>query len=72
MFKATQLAREGADAFHPVSSLVGRIFSGMSPGVVEVLNHFFWWGALGSILIFIPYFPRSKHIHLFMARSIWR
>ncbi|HWX78107.1 MAG TPA: (Fe-S)-binding protein, partial [Candidatus Acidoferrales bacterium] len=28
---------------------------------------FFWWGALGSILIFIPYFPRSKHIHLFMA-----
>jgi Fe-S oxidoreductase len=31
------------------------------------LNHFFWWGALGSILLFIPYFPRSKHIHLFLA-----
>jgi Fe-S oxidoreductase len=67
MFKATQLAREGADAFHPVSSLVAGFFSGMSPSVVEALNHFFWWGALGSILIFIPYFPRSKHIHLFMA-----
>ena len=23
--------------------------------------------ALGSILLFLPYFPRSKHIHLFMA-----
>jgi len=67
MFKATQLSREGADPFHPVSSLVAGIFAGMDPGVVEGLNHFFWWGALGSILIFIPYFPRSKHIHLFMA-----
>jgi Fe-S oxidoreductase len=67
MFKATQLSREGTDFFHPVSSFVAGIFSGMDPGVVEGLNHFFWWGALGSILIFIPYFPRSKHIHLFMA-----
>ena len=33
----------------------------------KLLNHFFWWGALGSILLFIPYFPRSKHIHLFLA-----
>lgn len=67
MFKSTQLAHQGADPFHPVSSLVAAIFSGMSPGVIEALNHFFWWGALGSILVFIPYFPRSKHIHLFMA-----
>ena len=67
MFKATQLSREGADPFHPVSSLVAGIFAGIDPGVVEGLNHVFWWGALGSILIFIPYFPRSKHIHLFMA-----
>jgi Fe-S oxidoreductase len=67
MFKATQLSFEGADSFHPVSSFVAGAFAAMSPPVVEGLNHFFWWGALGSILIFIPYFPRSKHIHLFMA-----
>jgi Fe-S oxidoreductase len=67
MFKATQLNLEGADPFHPVSALVAGFFSAMNPGAVEALNHFFWWGALGSILIFIPYFPRSKHIHLFMA-----
>ena len=67
LFKATALSQEGGDAFLPVSSLAAGIFSGMSPNLVEGLNHFFWWGALGSILIFIPYFPRSKHIHIFMA-----
>ncbi|MGH7825166.1 MAG: (Fe-S)-binding protein [Candidatus Binatia bacterium] len=67
LFKATQLAREGADPFHPVSSALAAIFTGMNSGVLEGLNHFFWWGALGSILLFIPYFPRTKHIHLFMA-----
>lgn len=29
--------------------------------------HIGWWGALGLILLFLPYFPRSKHIHLFAA-----
>ena len=67
LFTATRLVSEGADPFHPVSSVFAGMFSGMGPGAVEVWNHFFWWGALGSILIFIPYFPRSKHIHIFMA-----
>jgi Fe-S oxidoreductase len=67
LFKATQLARNGGDPFHPVSSGFAALFTGLDPVVVEGLNHFFWWGALGSILLFIPYFPRSKHIHLFLA-----
>lgn len=29
--------------------------------------HIGWWGALGLILGFLPYFPRSKHLHLFVA-----
>ena len=67
LYKSSQLAREGTDPFHPVSSFMAGAFSGMSPGVVEGLTHAFWWSALGSILLFIPYFPRSKHIHLFMG-----
>jgi len=67
LFKATQFALDGGDPFHPVSSGFAALFSGLDPGAVEGLNHFFWWGALGAILLFIPYFPRSKHIHLFMA-----
>ena len=65
--KATEIARESPDPYQPVSSAMATIFSGMNPGMVEILHHLFWWGALGSILIFLPYFPRSKHIHLFMA-----
>jgi len=65
--KATQLAHEGLDPYQPVGSALAGIFAGLNPVVVEALQHLFWWGALGSILVFIPYFPRSKHIHLFMA-----
>ncbi len=67
LFKATELARQGGDAFHPVGSAFAALFAGLDPTATEGLNHFFWWGALGAILLFIPYFPRSKHIHLFMA-----
>ncbi|MCZ6907645.1 MAG: (Fe-S)-binding protein [Deltaproteobacteria bacterium] len=65
--KAAQLAQEGFDPYQPVAWTFSGLFSGMDPGMIEVLHHFFWWGALGSILVFIPYFPRSKHIHLLMA-----
>jgi Fe-S oxidoreductase len=67
LFRATQLGIEGTDAYQPVSSFFAAAFAGFTPGGIEWLNHFFWWGALGSILLFIPYFPRSKHIHLFLA-----
>jgi Fe-S oxidoreductase len=67
MFKAAQLAREGSDPFQPIASFFAAVFAGMSPAFVEGAHHVFWWSALGAILIFIPYFPRSKHIHIFMA-----
>ena len=66
-FKASQLASEGGDAFQPVGSFLAAWFIGTDHGTLAILNHFFWWGALGSILLFIPYFPRSKHIHIFLA-----
>ena len=67
MYKASQLALEGSDPWQPVSTAFAALFSGMTPGALEIFHHFFWWGALGSILAFIPYFPRTKHIHLLMA-----
>jgi Fe-S oxidoreductase len=66
-FKASQLAPEGGDAFQPVGSFFAALFTGTDPGTLGILSHFFWWGALSSILLFIPYFPRSKHIHIFLA-----
>ena len=65
--KAFQLAGEGPDPFQPVASALAGALSGLPPALLTFGEHFFWWGALGSILLFLPYFPRSKHIHLFMA-----
>ena len=67
LFKATQLALQGTDSYQPAGSFFASAFDGLAPGGLEIANHFFWWGALGSILLFIPYFPRSKHIHIFLA-----
>jgi Fe-S oxidoreductase len=39
----------------------------MDHDTLEVGEHMMWWLALGSILAFIPYFPYSKHAHLFMG-----
>lgn len=65
--KAFYLAQTEPDPFQPVASLLAGALAGLSPGALALGAHFFWWGALGSILLFLPYFPRSKHIHLFMG-----
>src|SRR5690606_3758156 len=58
------LAAEGhTDVWQPFSSAVASLV-GFGDG--RMLGwHVGWWGALGLILAFLPYFPRSKHIHLF-------
>lgn len=43
---------------------MGEVFS---EGTLEIFEHLFWWLALGAIMIFLPYFPHTKHAHLFMA-----
>ncbi|GMQ78621.1 MAG: (Fe-S)-binding protein [Anaerolineae bacterium] len=61
------LALEGTDQWQPFASLVANLWAGMSPETQEIGWHATWWLALGLILIFIPYFPYSKHAHLFMG-----
>ncbi|WP_456410085.1 (Fe-S)-binding protein [Oceanithermus sp.] len=65
--KSAQLALEGTDPYQPVASTIAGWLGGMSEGSLVVMEHVFWWFAIGSILAFIPYFPRSKHIHLMVA-----
>ncbi len=56
------------DAWQPFATLVGSIlWAGLSPAALDVGRHVAWWFALGLILAFLPYFPYSKHAHLFMA-----
>ena len=57
----------GADPWQPFATGVAVLWQGFSPLTLRVLEHAGFWGALGSILIFMPYFLYSKHLHLFMA-----
>ncbi|NPA31003.1 MAG: (Fe-S)-binding protein [Chloroflexi bacterium] len=62
-----QIAKEGPDPWQPLASTVARLWVGWSPTALTVAEHIAFWLALGLILLFIPYFPRSKHIHLIFA-----
>lgn len=61
-------ALEGADPWQPFATLVATtLWQGWSEPALTVGWHVSWWVALGLILLFLPYFPYSKHAHLFMA-----
>jgi len=59
-------ARFGADA-QPFAGLIGNLWDGVGAGTLEFFEHIFWWLGFGTILAFIPYFPYTKHAHLFMG-----
>ena len=73
------LAATSMDAWQPFASITSLAWTGLiSPASLEIALHIAWWMALGLILAFLPYFPISKHIHLFFAplnyllRPEWR
>src|SRR5690606_4223304 len=47
--------------------LVSPLFAGLSADGFMLWSHLLWWVALGAILLVLPYFPYTKHAHLFMA-----
>ena len=55
------------DSWQPFASAVGGLWIGASPDLITLMQHVFFWGAIGTILAFIPYFLYSKHIHIFFA-----
>jgi Fe-S oxidoreductase len=56
-----------ADAWQPTISTVASLWSGMNPMALEVGEHIAFWLSIGAVVAFLPYFPYSKHIHLFFA-----
>jgi Fe-S oxidoreductase len=67
MGSSVYVALHGQDPWQPFASLASNLWSGISPAALETLEHIFFWGAIGSIMLFIPYFLISKHIHLLMG-----
>lgn len=55
---------EGADPFAPFATLLSHLFT---PQNALTWRIFGYWGALGSVLAFLLYFPYSKHIHIMLA-----
>ncbi len=62
-----QLAAAGADPWNPFASALAGLWAGWTPRGQELAIHVFWWLGLGTVLGFVPYFPYTKHIHLFFA-----
>lgn len=65
--KSFDLAAEGPDAWQPFASAISGLWSGWSGAAITIGQHAGFWLALGTILLFIPYFLYSKHLHLFLA-----
>jgi Fe-S oxidoreductase len=59
-----RVAAEGSDRFQPFATVLSHLFT---PANAEAWRIFGYWGALGSVLVFLAYFPYSKHVHIFMA-----
>ncbi len=57
----------GMDPWMPFASALANVWQGRSPVMLAAAEHVAWWLALGTIVLFLPYFPISKHIHLFFA-----
>ncbi len=55
------------DSWQPTISAVSGLWSGVDPSVLIVGEHLAFWLSIGAVVAFLPYFPYSKHIHLFFA-----
>ena len=62
------LAQNGiADSWQPIATTIAGLMSGMNGTALEIGQHVSFWLSLGAIVAFLPYFPYSKHIHLFFS-----
>ena len=62
------LAETGVrDNWQPMISTVARLWTGVDSNTLLIGEHIMFWLSLGAVVAFLPYFPYSKHIHLFFA-----
>jgi Fe-S oxidoreductase len=56
-----------ADRWQPLISAVSGLWSGVDPHTLLIGERLMFWISIGAVVAFLPYFPISKHIHLFFA-----
>ncbi|MBE2272584.1 MAG: (Fe-S)-binding protein, partial [Anaerolinea sp.] len=65
--QSVRIAATEADLMSPFATLISPIWGGLGEDGLLMMEHIFWWVALGGILLFLPYFPYTKHLHLMLA-----
>lgn len=55
------------DPWQPFITAVSRLWQGANPNALAAGEHIMFWLSLGAVVAFLPYFPYSKHLHLFFA-----
>jgi len=61
------LHHAGIDPWQPVISSLAKLWLGINPAVLVTGEHLMFWMSIGAVVAFLPYFPYSKHLHLFFA-----
>ncbi|HSL28756.1 MAG TPA: (Fe-S)-binding protein [Anaerolineales bacterium] len=62
------LAIQGqTDPWQPFISRAASAWSGWDIGTLVIAEHAAFWLSIGAVVAFLPYFPYSKHLHLFLA-----
>ena len=56
-----------ADSWQPTISSVAGLWSSIDPQTLVIGEHIAFWLSIGAVVAFLPYFPYSKHIHVFFA-----
>ncbi|PWH12372.1 MAG: [Fe-S]-binding protein [Anaerolineae bacterium] len=55
------------DPWQPFITAVSWLWVGINPNLLLAGEHVMFWLSLGAVVAFLPYFPYSKHLHLFFA-----
>lgn len=58
------LGEDALQAWRPVSTWVGSLFSGLEPGQQIVIGETAYWIHLGVVLLFLTELPLGKHFHV--------
>ncbi|MCA9875070.1 MAG: (Fe-S)-binding protein, partial [Anaerolineales bacterium] len=60
-------AAEGPNPWEPFATLIGSGLAGLPESALVAGWHIFFWIAVGLVLLFLPYFPYTKHFHLMVG-----
>ncbi|MCS6993856.1 MAG: (Fe-S)-binding protein [Anaerolineales bacterium] len=61
------IALHQPDPWQPFITAVSWLWAGVNPNLLLAGEHVMFWLSLGAVVAFLPYFPYSKHLHLFFA-----